>query len=236
LHHPVRGILITRPEPGASETAARLKAMGMMPIVAPVLEIAAVDMPPSRLDHIAGTLLTSRNAVGSCPVCCHGRPAFAVGDTTAMQARGTGFMDVHSAGADAVALAELVAATLDPRAGPLFLPAGQGQGQALARDLRARGFRVIRRVVYRAKLPDALPEAARRHLADGDVGAALFFSADSARHFVTLVRKAGLGDAVKRVEAVAISGRAIVPLSALPWRRISVAAKPNQDAMLALLS
>src|SRR6185312_8437091 len=34
-----RKILVTRPEPGATQTAARLAAMGLIPILAPALEI-----------------------------------------------------------------------------------------------------------------------------------------------------------------------------------------------------
>jgi hypothetical protein len=37
------------------------------------------------------------------------------------------------------------------------------------------------------------------------------------------------------VDALAIGQAAAVALQALPWRRICVAARPNQDAMLALL-
>ena len=35
-------ILITRPEPGASDTAARIAAMGLTPVIAPCLEVRAV--------------------------------------------------------------------------------------------------------------------------------------------------------------------------------------------------
>lgn len=228
-------VLITRPEPGATETASRVAALGLTPVVAPVLEVEAAGGAVRGLGHIVATLLTSRNAVGGCPALCHTRPAFAVGDATAAHARGAGFWDVRSAGGDAVALAALIAATLHPGAGPLFLPTGQRQGHGLARDLRGRGFRVIRRVVYRAKPAALLPEAAKIRLQRGDVRTVLFFSAETARHFVRLLRAANLGDSVNAVDAVTISDRATVALRGLPWRRISVASEPNQDAMLALL-
>jgi len=94
---------------------------------------------------------------------------------------------------------------------------------------------VIRRVVYWAKPAAQLPEAAKIRLQQGDVTAVLFFSAETARNFVRLLRSAGLGDTVNFVDAVTISDRASVALRTLNWRRISVASKPNQDAMLALL-
>jgi len=64
----------------------------------------------------------------------------------------------------------------------------------------------------------------------------MFFSGETSRHFVRLLRAAALADAIRDVDAVSISERAAVPLRPLPWRRISVAAKPNQDAMLVLLN
>jgi len=228
-------VLITRPEPGATETAARVAALGLTPVLAPVLEIQEAKDEPRGLARIAATLLTSRNAVGPCPALCHGRPVFAVGDATAATARAAGFEDVRSADGNAIALAALVAGTLDPAAGALFLPTGHQQGQDLAADLRARGFRVIRRVVYWARPTALLPDEARAHLRKGNVKVVLFFSAETARHFVRLLRAAHLGDTVNFVDAVSISDRATVALRELPWRRISVASKPNQDAMLALL-
>ncbi len=228
-------VLITRPEPGATETAARVAALGFRPVVAPVLAVHPSAHPPRGLDGIAATLLTSRNAVPGCPTSCHARPAFAVGDATARHAAEAGFRQVISASGDAVALAHLVAAMISPADGPLFLPCGQGQGFDLARNLRDRGFRVIRRVVYQAKAVPALPDDAATHLRDRQVGAVMFFSAETARHFVRLVHAARLDQAVDAADAVSISDRATVALRELPWRRISVAAKPNQEAMLALL-
>jgi uroporphyrinogen-III synthase len=125
---------------------------------------------------------------------------------------------------------------LSPKDGSLFLPAGQGQGADLASSLRRLGFHVIRRIAYQAAPVPIIPEAAETHLRHGQLAAAMFFSGDTSRHFVRLLRAAKLTHAVSGVEAVSISERAAVALRPLPWRRIRVAAKPNQDAMLVLLN
>jgi uroporphyrinogen-III synthase len=229
----LKRVLITRPEPGASETAARLTALGLFPIVAPVLSIIHRNVRPP--DQLAATLLTSRNAVQACPPSLHDHPVFAVGAATAAQAKKTGFSRVFSADGDATALATLVANTLAPQDGTLFLPTAQRQGGELAASLRQRGFRVLRRVAYEAVSVETLPQAAAGALRQGELAAAMFFSGETSRHFVRLLRAAELGEAVRDVEAVSISERAAVALRSLPWRRICVAAKPNQDAMLALL-
>ena len=113
-------------------------------------------------------------------------------------------------------------------------PAAARARRSLA-DLRVRGFRVLRRAVYAAMPVPFLPEAARQALEGGDVTAALFFSAETARHFVLLVRRARLHEAVRTVDALAIGQPTALALKVLSWRRIRVAARPTQDAMLALL-
>jgi uroporphyrinogen-III synthase len=230
----LKGVLITRPEPGASETAQRVTALGLLPIVAPVLVITFSQL---RLPHrLAATVLTSRNAVAACSAVLYDRPVFAVGTATAAQATEAGFRHVFNADGDAAALSTLVANTLSPVDGSLFFPAAQGQGGDLARSLRAQGFRILRRVAYRAASAPALSDAAVTSLSHRQVAAAMFFSAETSRHFARLLREAGLIEAVRDVEAVSISERAAMALRPLPWRRIRVAAKPNQDAMLALLT
>ncbi len=226
-------VLITRPEPGASETAERVAALGLLPIVAPVLTISINRLQPP--DRLAATVITSRNAISACPSCLHDRPVFAVGTATAAQAIEAGFSRVFNADGDAAALASFVGDTLSPSDGPLFLPVGRRQGGGLAASLRRRGFRVFRRVAYDAAGVPTLPEAAAVPLRLGQVTAVMFFSGETSGHFVRLLQAAGLTEAVRDIEAVSISERAAVALRPLPWRRIRVAAKPNQDAMLALL-
>src|SRR5205807_2131790 len=103
------GILITRPEPGASETAARLARQGLRPIVAPVLEVRILTShlpPPARLQAI---LVASGNAVPALPASHRHLPLLAVGEATASRAKAAGFARVASADGDARALAALAA-------------------------------------------------------------------------------------------------------------------------------
>lgn len=228
-------ILVTRPEPGASRTAAYLTALGLEPIVAPVLRIVPMAASLPAAERIAAVLATSGNAVDVLPPAYHALPLLTVGDATASRARTAGFRAVASADGDAAALAALARATLVPTAGALVLASGERQGGTLADALRQHGFIVHRRVVYRSAAVTRLSEPATVALRAGTVRAALFFSAETAEQFVRLARRAGLTEAVRASEAVAIGQAASMALTALPWRRIRVAAKPTQDAMLALL-
>jgi len=235
MHQPLPAVLITRPEPGASDTAARVAAHGFAPVVSPVLRIqaTAADLPPAAT--ISAVLVTSGNAIDALPPVWHGTRLLAVGDATAARARAAGFSDVRSAAGDADALAALVTRDIPFPARPLLLAAGRGQGQALATTLRRQGHRVIRRVVYAALPAPALTPEAVAALRAGRIGAVLFFSAETARHFVRLARRAELLATLASVDAISIGQPAAVALGVLSWRDIRVAARPTQDEMLALL-
>jgi uroporphyrinogen-III synthase len=105
--------------------------------------------------------------------------------------------------------------------------------------LRAAGFRVERRIAYRAMPAPTLAEPARQALQEGRLRAALFFSPRSAACSMALLRGAALDSpldsAVREVEAVAISPRVATVLSGLPWRSIRAAPRPDQDSLLEML-
>lgn len=227
-------VLVTRPQPGAAETARRLTEMGRHPVVAPVIEIVPVAArlpPPGQLQAV---LATSGNAI---PVLHRHTelPLLAVGDATAAKARARGFAVVHSAGRDARALADLAVRVCDPSGLPLLLASQQGQGRGLVRALRAAGFAVLHRSAYAARPVPALPEPAEAALRRREVAAVLFFSPATARAFVVLAASLP-AEVFMAVDSLAISPAAAAPLAALPWNRIRVAAAPNQDQLLGLLS
>jgi uroporphyrinogen-III synthase len=226
-------VLVTRPQPGAADTARRLTAMGYQAVVAPLIEIVPLPArlpPPAKLQAV---LVTSAN--GLSPLSGHtGLPLLAVGDATAAKARAAGFTTVHSAGRDAEALAVLATELCDPAGGALLLTGQLGQGRPLVRALRAAGFTVSHRAVYAARPVAALPEPALAALASDCVAAALFFSPATARAFVTLAA-ALPPETFARVQSLAISRAAAEALAPLPWLRIRVASAPTQDDLLGLL-
>lgn len=209
--------------------------LGYNPVLAPLLVVQSrgVSLPPA--DRVQAILVTSGNAIPLLPSTHHSLPLLAVGEATAARARAAGFAQVSSADGDARALAGLTVRSCHPDRKPLLLVSGRGQGQGLASALRASGFRVVRRTVYAAVPVAVLPDDVRGAIEAGSVEAVLLFSAETARQCVRLLRGASLRDAVRSIEALAISQPTAMALRALPWRRIRVAERPNQDAMLAML-
>ncbi len=225
------GILVTRPEPDATETAAVLHALGWQPVLAPMLIIQT--LPVVRVTACHAVLLTSGNALAALAGVRRDVPVLAVGDRTAARARAAGFATVWSADGDAAALVALARARCAP-GGALLLPAGAGQGHALATDLRVAGFRVLRRIAYRARPVRVFPPAARHGLATAGIDSALFLSALTAAVFARLLPP-GLHAALRNVNAVVIGPPAAQALAHLPWRSVRVSAKPTLERVLALL-
>jgi uroporphyrinogen-III synthase len=225
------GVLVTRPEPGASETAQRLLAMDFHPVVAPLLHIRRFE--PALPPKVGAILITSGNAVPCLPISLHGTPLLAVGNATADRARAAGFTHVLSADGDALALAALAREACQPGAA-LLLAIARRQGAPLAAALRAGGFVVHRRVVYAAQPIERLPAAAVHSLQGGSLAAAIFLSAETARAFVRLLPPPLL-PTLAEIDALAIGQPAAEALRFLPWRRVRVSAKPTQDSILAML-
>ena len=225
-----RGVLVTRPVVEAEATAARLREMGWVPVLAPLMRVVRVEV--AWAGRHGGVVLTSGNAVpGAAGL--EGLPALAVGDATAAKAVAAGFRRVGSAGGDMAALAAAAAEWFVPGA-DLAYPAADGEGMALAERLAAAGFGVDRQVAYRMEPAAALPGAAADALRGDVLRAALFLSARTARVFAGVL-PAGLRPCLAGVEALAIGGAAADELTPLPWRRVRVSLAPTLDQVLALL-
>jgi uroporphyrinogen-III synthase len=223
--------LVTRPEPGASDTTRRLEILGWSALWGPCLVIEPRRLKPAP--HVQAVLVTSSQALPALQS-WHGTPLFAVGDATASRAVRAGFTQVETASGDAAALHDLVRARRRPAEGPLLLASGRGQGAELATQLRQNGFSVLRRIAYAAHPAAALPDEVCFALNAGRIKVALFFSTETARVFARIL-PAALQASLASVDAVVIAPAVSAAVRHLPWHAVRVALRPSQDEMLALL-
>lgn len=228
------GVLVTRPEPGLSETLAAVSAAGWVPYASPALLITPHRLQASSL-QFAACVLTSGQAVqaaqAALPPTC---PVYAVGDRTAQRARVAGFHAVHSAQGDAEALAALIASRQAQAAGPLLLLSGARQGMALVEQLRQIGFRVVRRVAYTAQPVSQIGQDALAALENGQISYCLFFSSESAESWISALPEVGRTIA-SRATGIVISQAVADVLKKAGWAHIVVARKPTAQAMLMAL-
>ena len=123
-------LVVTRPEPDASRTAALLRARGHTVDVAPLLRLELIAEADLGAGPWGGIVITSANALRA--IAAHPRkaellalPLFAVGRRSADAAQAAGFAEVLSADGDATDLARLVAARADRGRPLLYLEIGR---------------------------------------------------------------------------------------------------------------
>ena len=228
-------MLVTRPEPDAQATLARLDALGISALAAPVMVRQTLDASLPPPDGFTAMVLTSANAVralaerGVLEQYQH-LPVFAVGDRTAREASEAGFERVSSA---AGALQDLVnAMTIARLRGPIFYPTGKHQSADLAKALAPLGVMVATAKIYDMVAIEALPDQILAELG-GEIGAVLAYSRRSAEIFATLA--AGLPrDRRSRLAMLCLSETVAEPLLEARFSRISLADRPDEDAMMAL--
>lgn len=204
-------LLVLRPEPGGSETAARARAMGLEPVLAPLFAVRPVAGPPADSSLYDAVLLTSANGARHAPAGLAALPCFAVGESTAEAARAAGFADVRTGSSDGAAAAAMMAAAGVRRAlhlcGYDHLP------------VAAAGVAIERRVVYSA-------EPIERERLDGPA-VAMIHSARAGARFAQLA-----GD--RSSIAVAAISSAAAAAAGEGWAVKAVAAAPRDQALLEL--
>ena len=204
-------LLILRPRPGADETAARARALGLEPIVAPLFETRPLDWVPLDPGAYDALLFTSANAprLGGAGLGMFlALPCYAVGERTAQAAREAGFRDVRIGPSDGVALAAM--ARRDGAKSLLHLG---------GRDHIAIGG-ATHVAVYASEPAGALPP-------DLKAAVVLLHSARAAARFAALAADRGaiLVAAISAEAAQAAGGG---------WKRVAIAAAPRDEALLEL--
>ena len=208
----MRRVIVLRPEPGASETVARARALGLEALAVPLFAIEPVawTRPEGAFD---GLLLTSANAVRSAGPGLEelrGLGAYAVSEATARAARGAGF-DIAATGEEGV---ERLLGSIESDLRLLHL-CGEDRTMVTARQA------ITPVVVYRA----AALETPELRIGDGDV--VLIHSRRAGRRLGELVED-------RASVAVAAISAAAADAAGGGWAAIEAAETPADDALLAL--
>jgi uroporphyrinogen-III synthase len=210
-------VLILRPQPGADESAARARALGLEPVVAPLFTIRplAWRIPEAPFDAL---LLTSANGArhGFTPDLAD-VPCYAVGEATARAAREAGARDVRTGPADGAAAVAMLAQDGVTRALHLC-----GRDHVA---LTHSQVTLQRAMVYAADAADRLPKEARQALDEGAL--TLLHSPRAAALF------SALGPDRSRLAIAAISPAA-AGAAGEGWREVHIAGQPRDQALLEL--
>ena len=218
-------LLIIRPEPGASASAARAMSAGFKVSVLPFFGVIprAWDVPDFR--DFDALLLTSANAVrhaGDGLAKLSALPVHAVGQQTADVAMAAGLQLASIGDRDAAAV---LAQARNMGHQRLLWLAGQDH-VALPDDL---GTPLVLRVCY-AVVPLTLPTDVAARIADTD--AVALHSPRAARQLTHVVDHMGLD---RNAITIAAFSAAIAKAAGTGWRHMVIATDPNDAALLSAL-
>lgn len=216
-------IAVIRPQPGCAATVAALGEAGLEAHGFPLFAVEPVAWQPPPPADFDALLLGSANAlrhVAAALAAYAGKPAYAVGETTAAAARAAG-LELVATGAGG--LQDLLA-RLDPGHCRLLRLCGE---ERVALDLPP-GVAVAERVVYASRalaMPPALLELLRAP------ALVLLHSAEAARHFAGECAR----NAIDRGHlSLATIGPRVSLAAGSGWARVEAAESPSETALLAL--
>jgi uroporphyrinogen-III synthase len=230
MSSPPKKIWITRAQPGAEATAARVRELGHTPFVAPLLAVQALPPAPIELAGVAALAFTSGNGVRAfCDVSAdRSLQVFAVGAATAAAARAAGFRRVLSADGDVRALAERLAARKSEFKGAILHAGAAEPAGDLAGALTAAGIEA-RHIALYDTAPTALSATELADLPGVDV--ALVHSPKGAEALAELLK----AHPQPRLRVLAISKAALRPLARTAVADRASAPFPLEAAMLNLI-
>lgn len=231
-------VLVTRPQPDARATAARLRAAGFEALVDPLLAVEGLSgarLPPGGFDAVALTSVNGARALAARAELARlaGLPLYAVGRRTAAAAP-EGFVRVHVAGGDGAALAALLRDEL-PRGARLVHVAGEERAVDLGAALAGSGISTELFVIYHTVPAAALAPETVAAAKERRIDAAFHFSPRTAATLATLAREAEVAAYFRHVVHLCFSAKVAAPLEAAGWPT-RIAATPTEDGLFDLLA
>jgi len=216
----MKPVLILRPRPGADETAARARALGLEPVVAPLFAVRPLPWTPPDAAGFDAVMLTSASAArqagdGLTPFAA--RPCYAVGEATAAAAAEAGFADIRIGPDAGAALLQMM---VEDGVRSAFHACGEDH-----LELTHPGVSILRVPVYAAEACHSLPPEGAAALARGAL--ALLHSPRAAALLAALARDPST------IALAAISTRT-ARAAGEGWASVSIAPRPRDEALLEL--
>ena len=231
-------VLVTRPEPGASATASRLRALGHEPVLLPLtrIEPLACRAADGRFTHI---IATSANAVRHAPEAMLDKlrrlPLLAVGEATAEAAMAAGFGDVSIGDGDAGSLIPQLERLVAPNSRIAYL-CGSVRRYTVEAALRRLGLGFEVYETYSTEKVSYSTHEIDHHLAGGPIDAVLIHSLEAGLAYIRLLQTEITAQAIDSAYHIAISRRVAEGLFGAGIAHVGCAESPSDDAMLAALA
>ncbi len=233
-------LLVTRPEPEAHALAHEVRGLGHEPALQPLLEFQSLDFDQAQLSSAGALVFTSGNALralrekrGLSGI--ERIPVFCAGSQTARRLQEAGFQTVAATADTAEELASRIISQAS-RGAKLIHVTGEHQAFDLAGALAREGLQLSTLHVYVMKAREAFDSGVAGDLRSGASGGVILMSPRTAEIFVALCRKHELLESAKALRYFGLAESVAKKLKPLEPAHVNIAAKPNREALLALIA
>ena len=233
-------ILVTRPEPDASLTAERLRAMGYEVLVAPMLETVFSTEP---LEDVSNTdlVVTSRNGVRALaklasPEVLEATTLYTVGDATAELARDVGFKHIHSGAGTVDHLVDLIGPAKAEDCKQFIYVCGRDRKGKLEDKLQAKGWQVSVAVRYYSDPVDHFSPDVLSAIKSQKIDAVLLYSNRTAEAFKALIEQYNLSQSTNLIKFFCLAKSIESVFDRSGEIQLIVVERPNEQSMFDALA
>ncbi|TAY19010.1 uroporphyrinogen-III synthase [Rhizobium leguminosarum] len=233
-------VLVTRPAHSATRTAQRLRDMGHEPLLLPLRQplhdsaaaLAAIATTSGAIAVTSAEAIRVLAALGEQLRPHLARLLFAVGETTAEEARSLGFRSVASSQGNGRDLAALVAAE---KPGTLLYLAGTPRAETFEGRLRELGIHFSVAECYRMQSAVRDPAEIDAIVANGYPDAILFYSRQTAEDFFRLPELRSAMPEHSRIRILCLSEAVAETVPVALKKSVEISPMADEKSLLSLL-
>ena len=184
-------LLITRPEPNASELALKVEALGHQTHIEPLMSVKFIEDETIDGDFSA-IILTSQNTVKAL---VHQNsitkyldtPVFAVGNTTTKAAKEAGFNQVFEGSGNVQSLLPEIIKQVSTGAFPILYPSGEDIAYDIGKDLELAGYTYVRQVLYKTVAATSFSDKLTNLIHYGELDGVILLSPKTSAIWASLI-------------------------------------------------
>tara|TARA_Y100000590_G_C15699429_1_gene1006285 strand:+ start:946 stop:1671 length:726 start_codon:yes stop_codon:yes gene_type:complete len=230
-------ILITRPEPDASDLTIKLISKGYKVLKSPIVDIIEYKNNLTDLDNISAVITSSKNGIRSLARANKNRNIclYVVGQASKEEAERIGYTNIRVGPGDAIGLCDLICDKLSPSHDDLIYISGRHQSFDISGYLISKKFNIKKVVLYEVKAKKDFPKKIIEAIKNNEIDALLFYSPRVAEIFVEFIQEKNLANQVKNFDVFCISAKVAKKIENVGWRRVLIANYPDQKSIFSLL-
>ncbi|EJJ30435.1 uroporphyrinogen-III synthase [Rhizobium sp. CF142] len=233
-------VLVTRPAHSGERTAQRLRELGheplLLPLTRPVHDMAAarqaLETTTGAIAITSAETVRTLQSLGEALAPHLSRRLFAVGETTADEARKLGFHSVTASSGSGRELAELIAANEADR---LLYLAGSPRAETFETRLTELGRQFSVAECYRMEPVTPSPEAVAALLTNSPPDAVLFYSRHTAGNFFHIPQVESLLLQLPKIRLICLSNTVAEAVPPVLRTVLEISPMPDEKSLLSLL-